>query len=114
RDRLGNTLELVPAEVAQTEQIPEQAARGGSDDDRPRLGRGLKAGCKVRRLPDHSVLPQRTLTDHHHAGRDPNANRERFGGARLESRNCGDDIEPRPHGSLALALLPAPIASLAP
>src|SRR5262249_52390290 len=26
RDRLGNTLELVPAEVAQTEQISEQAA----------------------------------------------------------------------------------------
>src|SRR6516225_3714706 len=80
-------------------------SRGGSDDDRPGLGQGLKAGCKVRRLPDNSVLPQRTLTDHHHAGRDANANRERFGGARLESRNCGDDLEPRPHGSLGIVFV---------
>ena len=95
RRLLGNTLELVPAEVAQMEQIAEQPARGGSDDDRPGLGQGLKAGCKVRRLPDHSVLPQRTLAaevaDHHHAGRDANANRERFSGARLEAGN-GDSL----------------------
>src|SRR6516162_11637092 len=37
-DRLGNTLDLVPTEVAQTEQIAEQPTRGGSDDDRPGLG----------------------------------------------------------------------------
>src|SRR5262249_30784999 len=74
RDRLGNTLDLVPAEVAQTEQIAEQPTRGGSDNDRPGLGQCLKAGCKIRRLPDDSMLPQRTLAaevaDHHHAGRD--------------------------------------------
>jgi hypothetical protein len=29
RDRLGNTLDIVPAEVAQTKQIAEQTARGG-------------------------------------------------------------------------------------
>src|SRR5262249_23908877 len=89
RDRLGNTLELVPAEVTQTKQIAEQAARGGGDDDRPGLGQGLEARRKVRRVPDHSVLPQRTLAakvaDHHHASRDANADRERFRGARLES-----------------------------
>src|SRR5262249_44714136 len=48
RHRLGNTLDLVPPEVAQTEQIAEQPARGGGNDDRPGLGQGLKAGCKVR------------------------------------------------------------------
>ena len=105
-DRLGNTLDLVPAEVTQMKQIPEQPTRGGGDDDRPGLGQGLKAGCKVRRVPDHGVLPQRTLAaevaDHHHPGRDADANRERFRGARLEPRNSGNDIEPRPHGSLGI------------
>ncbi len=71
----------------------EQPARGGCHDDRPGLGQGLKAGCKVRRLPDHSVLPQRTraakVANHHHAGRDANANRERFCGPRTDvSRTC--------------------------
>src|SRR5262249_35474792 len=41
RDRLRNTPDLLPAEVAQTKQIAEQPARGGGDDDRPRLGQGL-------------------------------------------------------------------------
>jgi hypothetical protein len=52
------------------------------------------------------VLAQRTLAakiaDHHDASRDANANRERFPGARLEPRNGGNDIEPRPHGSLGI------------
>src|SRR5262249_28132760 len=61
RDRLGNSLDLVLAEIAQTEQIAEQPARGGGDDDRPRLGQGLKAGCKIRRLADQSMLAQRNL-----------------------------------------------------
>src|SRR6266567_3338867 len=85
-DRLGNTLDLLPAEVTQMEQIAEQAARGGGDDDRPGLGQGLKAGCKVRRLPHDSMLPQRTLAaevaDHPQAGRDADTNRQRFRGAR--------------------------------
>ena len=116
RNRLGNPLDLVPAEVAQTEEIAEQPARGGGDDDRPGLGQGLKAGCKVRRVPDHSVLPQRTLAtevaDHHQAGRDANADRERFLGARLEPRNGGNDIEPRPHGSLGIVFVRAGIAEI--
>src|SRR5262249_11265534 len=44
-DWLGNTLDLMPAKIAQTEQITEQSARGGGDDDGPRHGQGLKAGC---------------------------------------------------------------------
>ena len=106
RDRLRKTLEFVRAEIAQTEQIAEQAARRGGDDDRPGLSQSLEAGCQVRRLPDHGVLAQRALAaevaDHHQAGRDADANGERFRGARLESRNSGDDIERRPHGSLGI------------
>src|SRR5262249_48984935 len=100
---------IVPAEVAQTKQIAEQPTRGGGRDDRPGLGQCLKAGREVRRLPDHGVLPQRALAakvaDHHQPGRDANANRERFRGARLESGNSGNDIEPRPHGSLRIVFV---------
>jgi hypothetical protein len=99
----------VQAEFAQTKQVAEQPARGGGNHDRPRLGQGLKAGRKVRRFSDHSVLAQRTLAaeiaDHHHAGRDANANRERFRGARLEPRNSGNDIEPSPHGSFGVVFV---------
>ena len=99
----------MPAEVTQTEQIAEQPARGGGDGDRPGLGQGLKAGCKVRRLPHNSMRPQRIpaaeVADHHHAGRDADADRERFRGARLESRNRGNDIEPCPHGSLGIVFV---------
>src|SRR5262249_26654404 len=99
----------MPPEVTQMEQIAEQPASGGSDDDCPGLSQGLKAGCKVRRLPHDSMLPQRTLAaevaDHHHTGRDANANRERFPGARLEPANSGNDIESRPHGSLRIVFV---------
>src|SRR5215467_1466052 len=64
----------ISAIPARTKTMPS------GDDDRPGLGQSLKAGREVRRLPDHSVLPQRTLTDHHHAGRDADAYRERFRG----------------------------------
>jgi hypothetical protein len=109
RDRLGKTLDLMPAEVAQTKKIAEQPARGGGDDDRPGLSQGLKARCKIRRFPDHGVLPQRAraaeIADHHQPGRDANANGERLGGARLEPRNGGYDIEPRPHGSFCIVFV---------
>src|SRR5262249_11124819 len=86
------------------------------DDDRPRLGQGLKAGCKVRRVPDHGMLPQRTLAaevaDHHQTARDANANRERFRGVRFELGNRGNDIEPRPHGSLGIVFVRAGIAEI--
>ena len=63
-------------------QIAEQPARGGCHDDRPRLGQGLRLACKVRRLPDQqrapATHPRAEVADYHHAGRDANANRERF------------------------------------
>ena len=106
----------MPAEVAQTEQIAEQPARGAGDDDRPRRGQGLQAGCEVRRVSDHRVLPQRALAievaHHHQAGRDADAHRERFRGTRLEPRNSGNDIEPRPHGSLGIVFVRAGIAEI--
>src|SRR5215831_1838509 len=116
RDRLGYTLDLMAAQVAQTEQIAEQSASGGGDDDRPRLGQCLKAGCEVRRLPDQSMLPQPTLAaeiaDHHQAGGNANAHCERFCGARLEPRNSSNNIECRPYGSLGIVFVCARIAEI--
>ncbi len=115
-DGLGKALDRVPAEVPQTEQILDQPARGGRDDDRPRLGQGLKAGCKIRRVADHSVFPQRALAaeiaDHHQAGRDSDADCKRFCGARLQPRNRGNDIQSRPHGSLGIVFVRARIAEI--
>src|SRR5262249_29528000 len=89
---------------------------GGGDDDGPGLGQGLKAGCKVRRVSDQSMLPQSTLaaevTDHHQAGRDANADRERFRGTRLEPRNGGNDVERCSHGSLGIVFLRQWIAEI--
>src|SRR5260221_11443442 len=90
------------AKVAQTEPIAEQPARGGSDDDRPRLNQGLKARCKARRVANHTMLPQCTLAteiaDHHQAGGDANADRERLFPLRLEACNNGRAVGPLPPG----------------
>ena len=97
-------------------KITEQPARGLGDDDRIRLDQGLEASCKVRRVPDHRVLPHAFLAaevaDHHQAGGDSNADRERLSGARLEPSDSGNDIEPRPHGSLGIVLVRAGIAEI--
>src|SRR5690242_21230846 len=106
RDRLGNTLHPMRAEVAQTKQIAEQPARGGANHDRPRLRQSLKPGCEVRRVPDESVLPQRTLTaevaDYDYTCGNPNADRKRFRGRGFQYRNRSNDIERRPHGTFGI------------
>ena len=116
RNRLGNALDVMAAEVAQTEQVAEQTARSGGDDHRPRPSQGLKTGGKVRRLPDQSVLPQRTFSaevaDHDQAGCNTNADRKRFHSVRLEPRNGGSDIERRPHGALGIVFVRAGIAEI--
>ena len=67
--RLANTLKLVLAKIAQKEKIAKQPARGLGDDDRIRLDQGLQASCKVRCVPDHSMLAELALAaavaDHH-------------------------------------------------
>jgi hypothetical protein len=49
--RPGDPLELLWPEAPQLEEIAEPPARGLSNDDRVRLGDGLKACREVRRLP---------------------------------------------------------------
>ena len=54
----------------------------------------------------------RHRSDHHQAGGDANADRERLFRGRLEPRNGGNDIEPRAHGSLGIVLVRAGIAEI--
>src|SRR5262249_56597519 len=67
-------------------------------------------------VSDHGVLAQRTLAvkvaDPYQAGRDADANREQFPRARLELGNGGNDIEPRPHGSLGIVFVRDCIAEI--
>src|SRR5262249_21260231 len=116
RDRFSNTLELVPAKVAQAEKAAEQPTCGGGDYNRSGLGQGLESGRQVGRVPDQSLLPQRTLAteiaDHYKAARDANANRERLGGTRFKPRNGRNNIKPRAHGSLGIILVRAGIAEI--
>ena len=62
------------------------------------------------------MLAQRILAtevaDHHYTSRDADANRERLPGARLELGNRGNDIEPRPHGSLGIVFVREGIAEI--
>ena len=59
RNRRGKTLDLMPAEVAKLEEIAEQSAGRGGDDDRIRLGQPLHPGGEVRRIADDRLLPRR-------------------------------------------------------
>jgi hypothetical protein len=114
-NQFANTLKLVPAKVAQTEKIAKQTARGLSDYDRIRPDQRLQASCKVRRVTDDSMLPELALAavaDHHYAGGDANADRERFSSTRFEPRNSGNDIKPCSYGSLGIVLVRAGIAKI--
>ena len=61
KEFIARRTKMAETKIAQAEQIAEQPACRSGDDDCPRLGQGLKARCKVRRVSDHGVLAQRTL-----------------------------------------------------
>src|SRR6516165_12806939 len=63
RHRRGDALDLDAAEVAILEEITEQPARAGGDDDRLRLGHGLQPGGEVRRLADDRLFLRRAFAD---------------------------------------------------
>ena len=62
-DRLGKALRCLPAEVAQPEQVADQAAGGAGEDDLPGLRQSLQARREVGGLADHRLLLRRALAD---------------------------------------------------
>jgi hypothetical protein len=117
-DRLGQTLDRVPAECLQPKQIADEPARGGADHHGARLGQGLQPRRQVRRLADHRLLLRGALADqiadHHETGRYAGANLQlvpgrppaqggRSGdGGHIEPADCGNDIEAGAHGALGI------------
>ena len=90
RERLGEALEALRAEVGQLEQAADQPARRLADDDAARLRQRLQPRRQVRRLADHRLLLRRALADqladHDQAGRDADPRRERRSRRRRVSR----------------------------
>ena len=112
-DRLGKTLELVRAKIAQKEPIADQPACGDGDHDRSRLRQGLNSGRKAWRIANHNILAQGAFTTHHHQPLAmPMRTRERLLSGRLELRNGGNNIEPRAYGSLGIVLMGARITEI--
>ena len=62
-DRLGKALDRLPAEVAQPEQIANEAAGDASEDDLPGFGKSLQACGEVWGLADHRLLLRRAFAD---------------------------------------------------
>jgi hypothetical protein len=74
--RPGDPLEFLWPEVPQLEEIAEQVAGGLGNNDRVRLGAGLKACREVRCLANNIALlpfagPDK-ISDDHHPGGSPN------------------------------------------
>src|SRR6185312_11881092 len=105
-DRFSKAFGLVSAEIAQAEQIAEQATRGSCDDNLARLRQGLKPCGKAWRIANDGVLAQgafsAAVTDHYQSGGNANAHGKRLTRRRVQSRNGAGDLERRSHGSLGV------------
>src|SRR4029077_14529526 len=95
-------------------EIAEKSSGAIGDDHHIWLGDLLQASREIRSLAHNAPVPPRATeaTDHHQAGGDANADRERLFRARLEPRNGGNNIERRAHGSLRIVLVRTGIAEI--
>ena len=90
-NRHREALERRGAQVAESEQAPEEASRAFGDHHRARFGQGLEAGGEIRGLSDRRLL-LRAFADqvpHDQPGRNPNPGRQR-----CSPPGCG---QPRHH-----------------
>ena len=79
-DRLGDAFERMCAETLAGEDVAEEIARGGADQDGVGAGEGLQAGGEVGRFADDGLLARGTfadcLADDDESARDTNARGE--------------------------------------
>ena len=96
-DRVGETLQLVPAERLQPEPIADEPARSRGDHHEAGLGQSLQSRGQVRRLADHPALLRLALADQvaydHQAGGDADANLELADGGHIEPSDRRNDVE---------------------
>ena len=115
RHRRGEALDLDGAEIAVLEEIADQPARAGGDDDRIRLGQGLQTGGEVRRLADDRLLLRRAfadqIADHHQPGGDADP-RLQLDGFDVEAADSIDQSQPRPDSPLGIVLMRPRVAEI--
>ena len=90
RQRLGEALEALRAEVGQLEQPADQPPRRLADHHAARRRERLQPRREVRRLADHRLLLRRALADqladHDQAGGDADPRRQRLARRRRQPR----------------------------
>ena len=116
--RRDEPLELVPAEVGELEQPPNQAARAVGDDHLAGPGQRLQPVGQVRRLADHRALARLAGADqvahHDDAGGDPDAAGQSAATGYAQAPDRLGHAKRSPYGTLGLILVrlrPAEIAS---
>ena len=111
RERVGEPLEALRAEISQLEQATHEPPCRLADDNALRRGERLQPRREVRRLTDHRLVPYRALSDevaHHHLPRgDAHARLQPDFLLRRQPSHCLDQLEARAHGSLGVVLMRA-------
>ncbi len=94
--RPRDALEVLGPKVLQLEEIAEKPSRVIGDDDHVRLGQGLQARRKIRRLADDRLLLCSTradqITDHDQPGRDADTGLQ--GSVMLERTDRTNQLQP--------------------
>jgi hypothetical protein len=115
-DRRGEALDGLPAEVAQPEQVADQAAGGAGEDDLPGLRQSLQACGEVGGLTDHRLLLRRALADqitnYDKSGGNADADGEPLGSTGLQARHRRLYFQPGPHRPLGVVLMRPRIAEI--
>ena len=115
-DRLGEALGLDRAEVDALEQVADEPARAGGDDDAVRLGQPLQPRGQVRGLADDRLLLRgaaaEQVADHDQPGRDADPDPERGAGRRLEIAHRRHELEPGADRPLGIVLLRPRVAEV--
>ena len=115
-DRLGEALQRLPAEVAQPEQVADQAAGGAGEDDLPGFRKSLQARREVGGLADHRLLLRRAhadqIADDDKPGGNADADGEPLRSTGLQARHRRFYLQPRPHRPLGVVLMRPRIAEI--
>jgi len=115
-DWLGEALDRSPAEVAQPEQVADEAAGGAGENDLSGFGESLQARREIGGLARDGPLPRRALTeqvaDDDKPGGNADADGEPLRSTGLQARHRRFYFEPRPHRPLGIVLMGPRIAEI--
>src|SRR5215831_7673153 len=115
-DRLGEALDRLAPEVAQPEQIADQASGGAGEDDLPGFRHSLQARRQVGGLTDHRLLLRQALADQvaddDKPGGDADAHGELLRSTSLQARHRRCYFEPGPHRALGVVLMRPRVAEI--